>query len=59
MNKLTALVSGLVLSLLPAMVFAEMGMMNMSIDRHRYVMRNGTGPEYSSKDNPFAVTREI
>jgi len=29
------------------------GMMNMSMVRHRYVMRNGLPPEYSEKINPI------
>jgi cytochrome c len=68
MNKLTALVSGLVLALLSALVFAEMGMMNgngmkcmmnMSMDRHHYVMKNGLGPEYSSRKNPLVAKNDI
>ncbi len=67
MNKYIALVSGLVLSLLSAIGFAEMGMMkgkgmmdmmNMSMARHHYVMRNGIGSEYSSKENSLVVNND-
>jgi len=34
------------------------GMMNVSIVRHQYVMRNGIDPSYASKTNPLKPTSE-
>lgn len=67
MSKPIALMSGLVFLLLSEIGFAEMGMMkgkgmmgmmNMSMIRHHYVMRNGIGSEYSSKKNSLAVNKD-
>jgi hypothetical protein len=67
MSKNIALMSGLVFLLLSAIGFAEMGMMkekgmmgmmNMSMVRHHYVMRNGIGSEYSSKENSLVVNKD-
>lgn len=67
MSKPITLMSGLVFLLLSANGFSEMGMMegkgmmgmmNMSMIRHHYVMRNGIGSEYSSKENSLAVNKD-
>lgn len=67
MNKYRALISGIVLSMMAAIVFAQqsmmdgkdmMGMMNMSMARHRYVMRNGVPSDYSSRKNPIPANEE-
>lgn len=48
--------------LLSAQAFSQMGMMmgkgmmNMSMIRHQFVMRNGIDPKYSSKVNPLQST---
>ena len=65
MNKYRALVSGIGLTLVAVMAIAQqsmmngkdmMGMMNMSMARHRYVMRNGVPSDYSSSKNPLSAT---
>ncbi len=59
-----ALVCGLILSLLAVIGFAAMhmmkakGMMNMSMARHHYVMRNGIGSAYSSRKNLLLVNKD-
>lgn len=67
MRKQIALVSGLVVSLLSTAGIAQMGMMkgkgmmgmmNMSMVRHQYVMRNGIGSEYSSKKNTLISNKD-
>ena len=64
MSSRIALVSGLVLSLLFGIGFSAMsmmkgkGMMNMSMVRHHYVMKNGIGSEYSSKENSLVANKD-
>lgn len=59
MKRMLAVLGGLALVALPAAHGARMGMMgadNVSVERHRYVMHNGIGPEYAGRVNPLSPT---
>ena len=57
MKTRLAVLGALALALLPAAYAARMGMMgmdNVSMERHRYAMRNGIGAEYANRANPLS-----
>ncbi len=64
MSKRIVLISGIILLLLSAIGVAGIGMMkgkgmmNMSMVRHHYVMKNGIGSEYFSKENPLVLNKD-